>query len=1181
MNKDGKNRLMVGLVTLVLLFSMVVLTTLPVSADFDWIEAESGICGQKVTINASGFNPSEYVWVNFTATAGNLDDWPDDWLKKVRAKSGGINTSINIPWRPSTGQYLINMTGIDSGHFVNQSFTITDIYKVETTPDVIYWDNAVSQEFTVNVYNWSGSTYALHDESIRYIFYPPDFSAPVVNNTMNTGSITTDALFDWNETGDGNREANYTLNITGTQSPFTPFASIWVPVRFHMIDLTPTTATYGDSATLQGKLIDGGDDSVVGLEYVNVIAPSGNAWYDPVITTSTGRFTFAIDFNESGTWYIGTEVAGTYRPTDEDTTKGIADFIWYETIEVSSAEGEITVDPVETVYGFNQTFDIYCEDQNGDPVTDGTHVNVTGIGCVYEGVGYPDDVYVGIGTTLNGWCNVTDVLNEELKFNESGTATFLFTYKETHAYYDAHEDEEALISAETTVLVNSPTSTNIFIDYDAEQVLLGELPYDPVGTPGDPPGNDAEWGNWSSFLNVTVYGKTDSERRNVSFEIVGCGLDMEFEEVVQPPDGYSLLISPRNEGVLTITVHNETNDITIVEDYEITGLSSSASTSIGDDKEITVEIGETISYTATDVFYGGVHATFFDNDWVYVETFNDTVGDKTSGNGLNGIYEFTPPVDELGHIVLATKSGYGTNYYYTYDIVDIVPNHDLVVDITEPDQGNLTLTAGLEFDITVEITNLDGDEIEYADMGDENGDNPVIGELLDYDGDVIETQEFDHVSGNIWELTNWVPSENGTLLLTANAFDGKHDGNNSDILVDWATFEYYPPAITAGIGIGIISVELAATDASGNPITETTFWMDQDDAGDTNLSANSTGALDLDEFGEATIWFTDIGQEIGSFCAMLSEAPPAGVETLGDISITFPVFELDPATIYVGLVNDVTITARDMVGNLLEGVNVTVMPSVPGILNAIPDPVPTDSNGKATITLAPQASGTLNITIAQNMHYENGQLNWTSLLTDTTITVTSKKPLTISVSKSPLYEGETLTVTVVSGTTPISGANVKFGETTSTTDSDGEATFTVPDPGVEFVIYTITAEKAGYASTTISITVIKKWDITLIGPSTPPGTGETFTVEILAKGGPLAGATITIDGDTYISDGSGKVTITAPSDEGDYVITATYEGFDDATITITIQAGQIPGFELLTLIAAIGVAFILLRRRRN
>ena len=103
----------------------------------------------------------------------------------------------------------------------------------------------------------------------------------------------------------------------------------------------------------------------------------------------------------------------------------------------------------------------------------------------------------------------------------------------------------------------------------------------------------------------------------------------------------------------------------------------------------------------------------------------------------------------------------------------------------------------------------------------------------------------------------------------------------------------------------------------------------------------------------------------------------------------------------------------------------------------------------------------------------------------------------------------------------------------------------------------------------------------IIGPSTAPGAGETFTATILAKGSPLAGATVTIDVDTYTSDGEGKVTITAPSTEGDYTITAKYEGFQDGILIITIKAGGIPGFELLTLIAAIGVAFILLRRRRN
>ena len=86
---------------------------------------------------------------------------------------------------------------------------------------------------------------------------------------------------------------------------------------------------------------------------------------------------------------------------------------------------------------------------------------------------------------------------------------------------------------------------------------------------------------------------------------------------------------------------------------------------------------------------------------------------------------------------------------------------------------------------------------------------------------------------------------------------------------------------------------------------------------------------------------------------------------------------------------------------------------------------------------------------------------------------------------------------------------------------------------------------------------------------------------MLAKGSSLAGATVTFEGETVTSDENGKATFTAPSAKGDYTITATYEKYQDGVLVITIVEGGIPGFELITLIAAIGVAFILLRRRRN
>ena len=82
-------------------------------------------------------------------------------------------------------------------------------------------------------------------------------------------------------------------------------------------------------------------------------------------------------------------------------------------------------------------------------------------------------------------------------------------------------------------------------------------------------------------------------------------------------------------------------------------------------------------------------------------------------------------------------------------------------------------------------------------------------------------------------------------------------------------------------------------------------------------------------------------------------------------------------------------------------------------------------------------------------------------------------------------------------------------------------------------------------------------------------------------GNPIIGATVTINQKSVTSGGEGIAKLTGPSDEGTYQITATKTGFADAdAVEIKIE-GRIPGFELLTLIAAIGVAFILLRRRRH
>jgi hypothetical protein len=128
---------------------------------------------------------------------------------------------------------------------------------------------------------------------------------------------------------------------------------------------------------------------------------------------------------------------------------------------------------------------------------------------------------------------------------------------------------------------------------------------------------------------------------------------------------------------------------------------------------------------------------------------------------------------------------------------------------------------------------------------------------------------------------------------------------------------------------------------------------------------------------------------------------------------------------------------------------------------------------------------------------------------------------------------------------------------------------------------TVTAE--GYPEATTSIKVIYVPTL-VISSDESVVAGATFEIAVAKDtGDPVIGATVTFEGKTYKSKAGGVVTLTAPATEGDYDITAAFGTFTPVTTTITVtkKTGGIPGFELVTLIVAIGVALILLRRRRN
>jgi len=241
-----------------------------------------------------------------------------------------------------------------------------------------------------------------------------------------------------------------------------------------------------------------------------------------------------------------------------------------------------------------------------------------------------------------------------------------------------------------------------------------------------------------------------------------------------------------------------------------------------------------------------------------------------------------------------------------------------------------------------------------------------------------------------------------------------------------------------------------------------------------------------------------------------------------------------------------------------------IIPGLTGEMNTT-----TSADGKATFSFTPPTTGKIKIKIENR--------------TSSTVVYVRAWALYLDV-ETQANEGITFTATVRNGSAAgaaVPDATVTFNRVSKTTDSSGQVTFDAPSV-VATREYTMVAMKEGFAedSEIIYILNIPRLMIVVQGEVTA---GATFDVIIADDtGNPVVGAVITVNERTYTTGANGIATITAPSEAGDYIVTATFPGYTDAEpLTITIKSGGIPGFELLTLIAAIGVAFILLRRKKH
>jgi len=135
---------------------------------------------------------------------------------------------------------------------------------------------------------------------------------------------------------------------------------------------------------------------------------------------------------------------------------------------------------------------------------------------------------------------------------------------------------------------------------------------------------------------------------------------------------------------------------------------------------------------------------------------------------------------------------------------------------------------------------------------------------------------------------------------------------------------------------------------------------------------------------------------------------------------------------------------------------------------------------------------------------------------------------------------------------PLVGATVSANGVSNVTDASGFYSLEV-SPGT----YDVTAEMTGYVSQTVSVTVSA--DVTVIQDFalslTPPEVGWiNGTVTDADSGLPIAGASITADGYSTVTNASGNYELEV--EPGTYTVTASLAGYESSQTDVTVAAGE-------------------------
>jgi len=233
--------------------------------------------------------------------------------------------------------------------------------------------------------------------------------------------------------------------------------------------------------------------------------------------------------------------------------------------------------------------------------------------------------------------------------------------------------------------------------------------------------------------------------------------------------------------------------------------------------------------------------------------------------------------------------------------------------------------------------------------------------------------------------------------------------------------------------------------------------------------------------------------------------------------------------------------------------NVTLTASVSGSPAATQVVFKVDGTAVATLTASPWSYSWNSASVA------NGSHSITASATNTCGTTTSAAmPVTIS-NTAPTYS---ISGTVTSGGTGLSGVLVSTGSSTVTTDSSGNYTIS----GLANGTYTVTPTKSGYTfsptSTSVTISSANKTGVnfTATAVTTTYCISGTITANSAALAGVIVSASGTSGSGSATTDSSGAYTICGLPN-GTYTVTPSLSGytFSPASQSATISSANVTG----------------------